>query len=185
MFRFVHISNNTQDKAAFVFRTGSVMSREVQCLQHKYNYVTVLHPQDLPVCVSREGWEADICRDQRSCEHGGSEISTDTPMKMGPRSRWPGFLKTSFSFSLKVGMWSSLVTLICFQILIQFVRAGYFTIIIALNSRRYFCRNRCRREKGETCFQVELHSSTSSSKKVLLPIPLAHLETCSGSCVSK
>lgn len=108
VFRFVHVSNNTQDKAASVFSTGSVMSREVQCLQHKHNYVTVLHPQDLIACVSQEGWEADVCRDQRSCEHIGSEISTDTPMKMGPRSGWPGFLKTSFSFSLKVGMWSSL-----------------------------------------------------------------------------
>lgn len=55
VLRFVHISNNTQDKAASVFSTGSVMSREVQCLQHKRNYVRVLHPQHLIACVSPEG----------------------------------------------------------------------------------------------------------------------------------
>lgn len=47
-------------------------------------------------------------------------------------------------------------------------------IIIALNSGCSFCR----REKGETGLQAELHSSTRSSREVLLTISLAHLEMC-------
>lgn len=59
---------------------------------------------------------------------------------------------------------SGSLTLICFQSLIEFVRAGYYSIMTTLNVQHPICSDKCRREEGQIGPCAVLCSSTHSSK---------------------